>query len=101
MIDQLLNFFGLMRIPTLIHSPGAIAISESAKRDFDFLKNKTGLTAIKVDNELRFNSTLDYQCDPDRERIEYIIKMYSKCGYIFVSKEGFLIGHLCYVDHNN
>lgn len=66
---------------------GAVNIPVEAQKDFDYLYDKTGFVAHKVDANLRFNGYMKTVSNVEAENIDKILFKYSSCGYVFTKRD--------------
>jgi hypothetical protein len=94
LLDKIFSSLGYIRIPA-ITTPLGVAISESAQKDLDFLFRETRFTAFKVDSQFHFNAKFDLSKNPEGTKIEAILNKYARCGFVFMSNDGKLLGNIC------
>tara|TARA_B110000196_G_C21151582_1_gene670060 strand:- start:4964 stop:5437 length:474 start_codon:yes stop_codon:yes gene_type:complete len=70
-----------------------VAISPSAQKELDYLHEKTGFTAHKVDTDFRFNGHMKTKDNPEAAKIESILFRFASCGYVF-TKDNVLLGKI-------
>lgn len=70
-----------------------VAISPTAQKELDYLHEKTGFTAHKVDSDFRFNGHMKTKDNPEAAKIESILFRFSGCGYVF-TKGDILLGNI-------
>ena len=70
-----------------------VAISPTAQKELDYLHEKTGFTAHKVDSDFRFNGHMKTKDNPEAAKIESILFRFSSCGYVF-TKGNILLGNI-------
>jgi hypothetical protein len=70
-----------------------VAISPTAQKELDYLHEKTGFTAHKVDKDFSFNGHMKTKDNPEAATIESILFRFSGCGYVF-TKDDTLLGNI-------
>jgi len=70
-----------------------VAISPTAQKELDYLHEKTGFTAHKVDKDFRFNGHMKTKDDPEAQKIESILFRFASSGYVF-TKDDILLGNI-------
>lgn len=70
-----------------------VAISPTAQKELDYLHEKTGFTAHKVDKNFSFNGHMKIKDNPEAQKIESILSRFASCGYVF-TKNNILLGKI-------
>ena len=74
-------------------SISGVAISPSDQKELDYLHEKTGFTAHKVDKDFSFNGHIKTKDNPEAEKVENILFRFASCGYVF-TKDKILLGKI-------